>query len=654
MRRTIFAIGVTLLFVISVVTPIVFGYDITISDKETKINDCNFDRYFYPEYYDCYNVDELPSSVNQPYREISDNEEFISEIVTNPDNSPLSLDGPMDSAWPMYCHDTRHTGKSPYSTVNTWDEIWRFKQHKNYFVEGSPVIGDDGTIYFGASDFYALYQNGTMKWKYNDLSLSVNSIAPAIDDNGIIYFGDGNGYFYAINSDGTEKWKSRISTAIYSSPVITEDGIIIIGNSDNWEIDAFYPNGTLKWAYQTGLVVYSSPAIGPDGIIYCGSHDTYLYALYPNNGTLKWKYGTGNWIRTSPCIGDDGTIYVVSLDGYLYAINPDSSLKWKTDVGAGTSPTIGQDGTIYCGYDKLYAINPTDGSVKWTFDVGGTIRGGTPCNSVEGTIYVGTSDGGELIAINSDGTEKWQKDIGTCESAPAISENETVYVGSGRMEGGYTYGYLYAFGIGPLEADAKGSYYGLINEPVQFKGSSSGGYSPYSYNWTFGDAGSSHEQNPTHTYTSAGNYTVTLAVTDNTGNTSSDTTYAWIQTSNTPPDAPSITGETNGDAGTSYYYTFTATDPEGAIIWYYIDWADDTNTGWIGPVDSGQQVILSHSWTKQGTYTISAKAKDPYNEEGPLGTLIVTMPKIKVINFNSVFLKLLEKFPLLEKLLNLQ
>ena len=29
-----------------------------------------------------------------------------------------SVNGPMDSAWSMYMHDVRHTGRSPYNTTN--------------------------------------------------------------------------------------------------------------------------------------------------------------------------------------------------------------------------------------------------------------------------------------------------------------------------------------------------------------------------------------------------------------------------------------------------------------------------------------------------------------------------------------------------------
>ena len=67
----------------------------------------------------------------------------------------------------------------------------------------------------------------------------------------------------------------------------------------------------------------------------------------------------------------------------------------QEEVLFGTNPVIGQDGTIYGGCYYLYAINPEDGSIKWSFDPGEdrTIRGGTPCISAEGIIYFGTHIG---------------------------------------------------------------------------------------------------------------------------------------------------------------------------------------------------------------------------------------------------------------------
>jgi PKD repeat protein len=55
-------------------------------------------------------------------------------------------------------------------------------------------------------------------------------------------------------------------------------------------------------------------------------------------------------------------------------------------------------------------------------------------------------------------------------------------------------------------------------EEIVFKPTVGGGFTPYSYLWNFGDGATATESAPTHTYTSAGTYTVSLKVTDNKAN----------------------------------------------------------------------------------------------------------------------------------------
>ena len=56
-------------------------------------------------------------------------------------------------------------------------------------------------------------------------------------------------------------------------------------------------------------------------------------------------------------------------------------------------------------------------------------------------------------------------------------------------------------------------------EKVQFTSQIAGGFAPYSYEWDFGDGNTSTSKAPTHTYKSAGSYTVSLKVTDDRDNT---------------------------------------------------------------------------------------------------------------------------------------
>jgi len=63
---------------------------------------------------------------------------------------------------------------------------------------------------------------------------------------------------------------------------------------------------------------------------------------------------------------------------------------------------------------------------------------------------------------------------------------------------------------------------GNIPLTVKFSCNVMGNHPPFNYQWNFGDDNSSTEQNPTHTYSVAGEYTSTLTITDNNNNQESN------------------------------------------------------------------------------------------------------------------------------------
>jgi PKD repeat protein len=65
-------------------------------------------------------------------------------------------------------------------------------------------------------------------------------------------------------------------------------------------------------------------------------------------------------------------------------------------------------------------------------------------------------------------------------------------------------------------------------ENVTFNAEVSGGFAPYNYKWDFGDKATSTDEVPTHAYGAAGKFTVSLTVTDDKGNTSTDTRTDYI------------------------------------------------------------------------------------------------------------------------------
>ena len=421
-----------------------------------------------------------------------------------------------------------------------------------------------------------------LKWSiYTEYGGSLSS--PAISKDGTIYLGilDFHKSIMAINPNGTEKWHYDSGDQVQSSPAIGDDGTIYFGTEGS-NLYALYPNGTLKWNTHIGEGwVKSSPVIDQNGIIYCAAVvGSNVCAVYPN-GTIKWSFQTDSWVYSSPAITQDGTVYIGSDDRYFYSINQNGGMNWRYRVGDSIqgTPAIADDGTIYfgCWDEYLYALQP-NGDLKWKVSTGNNIDESSPAIGLDGTIYIGSLSG-RIVSVFPNGTIKWVFQTGDeVYSSPTIDRNGIIYCGSNN-------GYLYA-----LNPD--GTIRWKYNTGAEIMSCSpviNEDGTIYIANW--------------------GPYFQAIHV---------------IQ--NTVPTIPTVSGESNGKIKQSYEYTICSTDAENENISYYIDWGDETNTGWIGPFPSGQQQALNHTWNKKGTYTIQVKAKDIYNQESDWGTLSVKMP----------------------------
>jgi hypothetical protein len=155
------------------------------------------------------------------------------------------------------------------------------------------------------------------------------------------------------------------------------------------------------------------------------------------------------------------------------------------------------------------------------------------------------------------------------------------------------------------------------------------------------------------TVTNLTTYTIWVNATDPTG--SGQYTRKWFTFSTSasmPPSLPVIDGTTSGKVGVSYYYNFVAIDPNGDDVYYRIDWDDGSPiTNWIGPYDSGQAMVVSHTFSNTGVLTIKCQAKDSYDLMSNWGTLDVAMPvlynKPLLIFWEQLFQRYLNAFSLL-------
>ena len=533
--------------------------------------------------------------------------------------------------WLTYQHDNTRNGVTdavgaPYN----WEEKLTYDIGERVL---SPVVGDlDG--------------DGNMEAVFSSDVVSPNQPVYAVD-----------------LKTGDLKWSFMAGSAVWSTPTLADlnddeklDVVFGTGSNDG-HIRALYHDGTLMWDYFTGD---SSNSIdGPSGVAdvdgdgkpevlvggscyYCPTCDTF-FVLNGEDGSLLWGVNIGSTLN-APAIGefdgDPGVELVMGgYDGYvrvfdgengneIWAIQPDAS-GWIESTPAIVD--YGSDGVddiaVFSGND-IYLLDGSNGNTIWSYPTAGSgLFGGISAGDIdedeEPEILAYPYYTGLVYALNLDGTLKWTRDVGS----------------------DYTYA-----SPAPAIADIDGdSYFEVI---VQARSGTI-----YALN---GDTGVVE-----NSFT-LGDYSISSpAIADSDGDgiadiiTGCDDGNLYVignPWANNPPNAPDIAGPASGKAGTEYDYTFISTDPNGNQVYYYIEWGDDATEEWIGPYESGEEIIKSHTWDEQGAYTIRAKTKDIYDAESEWSYLEITMPKNKQ-SANMLFLQLLERlfgsFPLLEQVLSL-
>ena len=81
------------------------------------------------------------------------------------------------------------------------------------------------------------------------------------------------------------------------------------------------------------------------------------------------------------------------------------------------------------------------------------------------------------------------------------------------------------------------------------------------------------------------------------------------------PEKPSSDIPNRGKLNVEYTFKSKTTDPQGDKLYYMFDWGDGTDSGWLGPYESGVKVERKHAWVYGNTAIIKVKAKDEDDHE---------------------------------------
>jgi len=335
------------------------------------------------------------------------------------------------------------------------------------------ALAPDGAIHFAAVDgLYSLSSGGKLQWKVPLPSGPVVA-APAMASDGSLYFASQSGKLFALDKSGKLLWESAEELKHkFLTPPALGDGPALYASDEYSNIFAFAPGvqTNRSWdlvtydrsANKDGLLLgnnfysqwYTSPVIGSDGTIYL-VHQSYLYQISSSGEILRFAQfygGTG-----FPAIGQSGIVYIgAHYSPWLTAVDRQGKTLWNTRTSHPVqgSPVIDNAGVIYlCDSDFVKAVEP-EGRQKWFLQA--------DCNSgpalaADGTLYLGMSVRSQdyerrkmyLLAVNSDGTLKWQTEIqGMVRDAPAIAPDGTIFL---TTDQGYVYS-VFDSGAPPMDS----------------------------------------------------------------------------------------------------------------------------------------------------------------------------------------------------------
>jgi len=264
--------------------------------------------------------------------------------------------------------------------------------------------------------------------------------------------------------------------------------------------------------------------------------------------------------------------------------------------------------------DWIYNVDTVESSGQWVFNIGSNPGPGWS-DGDQVTIYIdqeGTNDyqgwnGQKTITVNMAGPHQ---DCGTITLNPPPA---------------------------PGIPGVSGPATGVINTAYNFDATATDpGSIDIKYMWDWNNDGSVDEESGwkssgstdtrSHSWSTTGSKTIKVKA-KNKGSQESSWGSHTINILSQPPNTPSApSGPSSGDHNTLYTYTTSTTDPENDNVYYWFDWNDGTNSGWVGPYSSGSTGSASHSWSSPGTFNIKVKAKDTSGaESGWSSTTTVTM-----------------------------
>lgn len=328
--------------------------------------------------------------------------------------------------WPMYRHDSGHSGCSSSIAPNTNQLVWK-ENINDEIYSATPIVHNERLyISTGGFDFDIFKQLG-----FIEKSLFEPLDFIEIIDSILTYKEEYYGGIYCLDADeGKALWNYPLYAP--NDPLAVEEKIILTDLDTSSYTSSLYcldaGNGNLIWEQNLDILV-TTPTIGNDDILVIGGIDFYSYGgvlkCYKTDGSSFWSYYLpANEIIWSVPACYDKKVYFIASDFYsyfkskLYCVDIENGeYIWSQpiyslgSIACKDNRVILVDFDIYYGYgSNLKCFDGDTGNLLWQYSLGSIFCLGHPtvCDdsiyisgidlySYSSYVYRFSLDSGELI-----------------------------------------------------------------------------------------------------------------------------------------------------------------------------------------------------------------------------------------------------------------
>lgn len=179
-----------------------------------------------------------------------------------------------------------------------------------------------------------------------------------------------------------------------------------------------------RWRAEVAQLAYRAPVVA-HGRVYQPDVDI-LRVLDADDGSKLW---TLEDVREVPLVWND--VAYVSTGGAIRALEADTGEEvWKREFetdGRVAAPSTHGGERLVCGVgERVVALDPDDGEVRWDREVFGRVRDHPAV--FMGSGYVVTTEAGMVYLLSEDGTGRRRWQLPAVPSGPPSADSESIYV----------------------------------------------------------------------------------------------------------------------------------------------------------------------------------------------------------------------------------